>query len=118
MHECVYDQEEYLNLASEPVEIRLFSIIKNVLNHNRPLSHHITSSSTVSTMIPTPGVPNNGSAHAMIPVQPENPTIATSNTAIASQTAANTGNLLINANGPTDAGNSASFNASDGKFWV
>ncbi|XP_065034087.1 probable histone acetyltransferase HAC-like 1 isoform X1 [Musa acuminata AAA Group] len=107
-------REEYLNLASEPVELRLFSIIKNVLNHNRPLSHHITSSSTVSTMIPTPGVPNNGSAHAMIPVQPENPTIATSNTAIASQTAANTGNLLINANGPTDAGNSASFNASDG----
>ncbi|URE21980.1 histone acetyltransferase HAC-like [Musa troglodytarum] len=110
MHEWICDQDVYLNLALEPVEHHLFSVIKNVLNNNRPLSHHITSSAS-STMIPTPGVLNNRSANAAISVQLEN--TATS-TIVATQTTANMGNLISTTNGPTDAGNNAPLNTSDG----
>ncbi|URE21982.1 histone acetyltransferase HAC-like [Musa troglodytarum] len=103
-------RDVYLNLALEPVEHHLFSVIKNVLNNNRPLSHHITSSAS-STMIPTPGVLNNRSANAAISVQLEN--TATS-TIVATQTTANMGNLISTTNGPTDAGNNAPLNTSDG----
>ncbi|URE41284.1 Histone acetylation protein [Musa troglodytarum] len=111
---CSCDQEVYLNLALDPVDHRLCSIIKNVLNNSRPLSHHITSSSAVSTMIPTPGISNNGSTNTAVSVQLENPTITARNTAVAPQTKANMANLLSTANGPPDAGNNTSLNASDG----
>lgn len=116
MHMCSCDQEVYLNLALDPVDHRLCSIIKNVLNNSRPLSHHITPSSAVSTMIPTPGISNNGSTNTA--VQLENPTVTARNTAVAPQTKANMANLLSTANGPPDAGNNTSLNASDGKFWA
>ncbi|RWW45646.1 hypothetical protein BHE74_00048497 [Ensete ventricosum] len=107
-------REVYLNLALDPVDHRLCSIIKNVLNNSRPLSHHITSSSAVSTMIPTPGISNNGSINTAVSVQLENPTITARNTAVAPQTKANMANLLSTANGPPDAGNNTSLSASDG----
>ncbi|CAD5186956.1 unnamed protein product [Musa acuminata subsp. malaccensis] len=107
-------REGYLNLALDPVDHRLCSIIKNVLNNSRPLSHHITPSSAVSTMIPTPGISNNGSTNTAVSVQLENPTVTARNTSVAPQTKANMANLLSTANGPPDAGNNTSLNASDG----
>ncbi|CAL9774334.1 unnamed protein product [Musa acuminata subsp. burmannicoides] len=106
-------RDVYLNLALEPVEHHLFSVIKNVLNNNRPLSHHITSSAS-STTSPTPGILNNGSTNAATSVQLENPTITATGTIVATQTTANMGNLISTTNGPTDAGNNASLNTSDG----
>ncbi|WOK94393.1 hypothetical protein Cni_G03095 [Canna indica] len=106
-------RDEYLNLASEPVENRLFPIIKNLLNQNRQsLSHNSTAPSSVGTMIPTPGILNSGSTNSAASMQPDNPTITASNSAIASQTTANTGNLISTANASNDAGNGGSFNPS------
>ncbi|WOK96354.1 hypothetical protein Cni_G05061 [Canna indica] len=115
LEECIFKdatREVYLNLAMEPVEHRLYNIVKNVLSNNRP-SHQITPSSSASTMIPTPGISNSGSTNATS-VRPENPTFTTSNNAISSQTTLNMGNLPSTANGPTNLGINTSLNASDG----
>lgn len=92
-----------MNLASEPIENRLSSIIKNVVSHSRSLAHQNLPSSTASTMIPTPGISNNIGINAAVSVQPENPTLTGINNAIAPQNTTNMGNFT--SYGHNDAGN-------------
>ncbi|KAG6494386.1 probable histone acetyltransferase HAC-like 1 isoform X1 [Zingiber officinale] len=95
-------REDYLNLALEPIENRLSSIIKNVVSHSRSLPHQNLPSSTASTMIPTPGISNNIGINASVSVQPENPTLTGINNAIAPQNTTNMGNFT--SYGLNDAG--------------
>lgn len=102
-----------MNLASEPIENRVLSIIKNVVGQSRSLPHQNLPSSTTSTMIPTPGISNNIGINASVSVPPENPTLAGINNAIAPQNTTNMGNFT--SYGLNDAGNCSSSILSDGK---
>nr|XP_009399627.1 PREDICTED: probable histone acetyltransferase HAC-like 1 isoform X1 [Musa acuminata subsp. malaccensis]XP_009399628.1 PREDICTED: probable histone acetyltransferase HAC-like 1 isoform X1 [Musa acuminata subsp. malaccensis]XP_009399629.1 PREDICTED: probable histone acetyltransferase HAC-like 1 isoform X1 [Musa acuminata subsp. malaccensis]XP_009399630.1 PREDICTED: probable histone acetyltransferase HAC-like 1 isoform X1 [Musa acuminata subsp. malaccensis]XP_018681904.1 PREDICTED: probable hist len=102
-------RDEYLNLVSEPDENRFFSVIKNIISNRQHTSHQIRSSSTLGTMIPTPGIPHSGSTHSIISHLVENPTA--SGSSMGCLAATNMRSLQPTANGQADV--NASFNAAD-----
>lgn len=116
MHKLT-DQEVYLSLAMEPADRHLYSIVKNVLCNNRS-ANHIGSSSSVSTMIPTPGMSNSVNSSTGISVRPENHKFSTSNSVVEPKTIACIGSLPSITHGPTDTENNASLTASNGNFFM
>ncbi|XP_019707806.1 probable histone acetyltransferase HAC-like 1 isoform X2 [Elaeis guineensis] len=107
-------KEDYMSVVMEPVEHRLQLIMKSLPNHSQSLSHNITYSSSLSTMIPTPGISHNGSTSSVASCSTENSATAASGAGMGIQTTANMGNLLPTGNNLTDVGHSVSFNASNG----
>ncbi|XP_026663662.2 probable histone acetyltransferase HAC-like 1 isoform X2 [Phoenix dactylifera] len=108
-------KEDYMSMVMEPVEPRLQLIMKSLPNHSQSLSHNITYSSSLSTMIPTPGISHNGSTSSVVSCSAENSATAASGAGMGTQTTANMGNLLSTGNNNlTDVGHSVSFNASNG----
>ncbi|XP_074558597.1 putative histone acetyltransferase HAC-like 1 isoform X1 [Curcuma longa] len=109
----IASREVYLSLAMEPADRHLYSIVKNVLCNNRS-ANHIGSSSSVSTMIPTPGMSNSVNSSTGISVRPENHKFSTSNSVVEPKTIACIGSLPSITHGPTDTENNASLTASNG----
>ncbi|XP_010929436.2 probable histone acetyltransferase HAC-like 1 isoform X1 [Elaeis guineensis] len=107
-------KEDYMSVVMEPVEHRLQLIMKSLPNHSRSLPHNITCSSSLSTMIPTPGISHNGSTSSVASCSTEKSATAASGPGMGIQTTANKGNLLPTGNNLTDVGHSVSFNASNG----
>ncbi|XP_038973519.1 probable histone acetyltransferase HAC-like 1 isoform X2 [Phoenix dactylifera] len=111
LEECIFKdaatKEDYMSMVMEPVEHHLQLIMRSLPNHS-PLLHNFTSSSSLNTMVPTPGTPHNGGTNSGVSCAAENSAITASSAGIG---IANMGNLLPTGNGLTD---SASFNASRG----
>ncbi|KAM7508135.1 hypothetical protein LguiA_018588 [Lonicera macranthoides] len=106
-------KEEYLNL--ETLENRLQVLIRRIpfSSHNQQLQQHVNSSSTIGTMIPTPGMPQSGNSNLMSTSSVDNSMIPSSGyNSIASSTI-NTGSFLPTATGAIHSG---SFNSSNGPF--
>ncbi|VFQ69591.1 unnamed protein product [Cuscuta campestris] len=108
-------KEEYLNLAS--LESRLHFLIKQIPNSHNPRFSHVNSSSSIGTMIPTPGMHQTvnstliGSSSvdsSIIAGNPGGPITATS--------CINSGNFLPTANGPSGGVHCGSYNSADGSL--
>lgn len=101
-------KEEYMNL--DTLEGRLHVLIKRLpqSNHNQQYPQLVNGSSpSISTMIPTPGMPQNGNSNLMVPS-------SSVDTAMIASTNSNTGSMLPTA-GATFVGiHGGSFNSSDG----
>ncbi|XAR74064.1 Histone acetyltransferase [Bertholletia excelsa] len=107
------NKEEYMRL--ETLENRLQVLIKQlpIRNHNQQYTQLVTSSS-IGTMIPTPGMHHGGNSSMMVTSPVDTSTTATTaGNSIASATG-NTGSLLPTANGSSVGMRSGSFNSSDG----
>lgn len=106
----LYLQEEYMNL--DTLEGRLHVLIKRLpqSNHNQQYPQLVNGSSpSISTMIPTPGMPQNGNSNLMVPS-------SSVDTAMIASTNSNTGSMLPTA-GATFVGiHGGSFNSSDGNI--
>ena len=61
-----YLQEDYANL--DTLESRLHGLIKDLplSSHNQQFPQAVNSSSTISTMIPTPGMSHSGTSNLMV----------------------------------------------------
>ncbi|RWR84205.1 zinc finger protein [Cinnamomum micranthum f. kanehirae] len=102
-------KEEYMNI--ETLEHRVHTLLKRTssTSHRQPVSHIMSSSSSISTMIPTPGMSHSGGTNSMIPSSVDNSTTSSS---VVTQNTVNTGHL--SANGTGGGVHGSSFNASDG----
>ncbi|KAM7478235.1 hypothetical protein LguiA_026448 [Lonicera macranthoides] len=102
-------KEEYLNL--ETLENRLHVLIKWIFlnNHNQQPLQHVNSSSTIGTMIPTPGMPQSGNSNLMSTSSVDNSMIPSSGYNIIASSTINTGSFLPTATGAMHTG---SFNSS------
>lgn len=96
-------------MSSTAIEQRLQGITK--LLNNSQQSHYITPSS-VSTMIPTPGMPNYGNKSSV--VSQSNIMKSASAGSMMTQAAVNMGNMVTNSNGSVGISQISSFNASTG----
>ncbi|KAK9097634.1 hypothetical protein Sjap_023131 [Stephania japonica] len=101
-------KEEYLNL--DTLDLRLHALIREMQPSNRSQQLPHPSSSSIATMIPTPGITLSGST---VPSSLDNPVDATSGYNNAAVNAANTGSLLPNTNGPSFGMHGGTFNTSD-----
>jgi len=101
-----------MNMTVAKIDQQLQAILRSVNSNNQQPSHHISSSSAISTMIPTPGILHSGSSLNSI-MSVDNSMRNTSGAGMVVQPA-NTGSLLPTANGSVGGGNIASFNASNG----
>ncbi|EEF48691.1 transcription cofactor, putative [Ricinus communis] len=101
-------KEDYMNLNT--LESRLSSLIKRtpVNNHNQRHVQLVNPSSSIGTMIPTPGIPHGGNSNLMVS-SVDSMMIASSGCDSIAATTVNTGSLL-SASGI----HSGSFSRSDG----
>lgn len=97
----------------ETLEPRLRSIIKAKSANNNIQRHQqlVNSSSSIGTMIPTPGMSHNVNSSMMVTSSVESSVIAASGCNTIAPTTVNTGNLLL-----TGGLQSGSFNRSDGNI--
>lgn len=97
----------------ETLEHRVHTLLKRTssTSHKQPVSHIMSSSSSISTMIPTPGMSHSGGMNSMIPSSVDNSTTSSS---VVTQNTVNTGHL--SANGTGGGVHGSSFNASDGNL--
>lgn len=98
----------------ETLESRLHSILRGYPNHNQPVTRHISSSSPVSTMIPTPGMSESNSSNPSLLNSLDNSMLVTTRSGNIEPTPVNTGNVVPSANGVTGTGHSGTFTTSDG----
>ncbi|KAF9614106.1 hypothetical protein IFM89_015368 [Coptis chinensis] len=107
-------KEEYSNV--DTLEQRLQALIKLLpVNHNKQFSRLPSSSSSISTMIPTPGIPQSGNMNLKVTSSLENSVNAASGYNALAANTVNIGNSLQNANGSTTGGiYGGSFSTSDG----
>lgn len=101
-----------MNMTATKIDQQLQAMLRNAHSNNQQSSHHISSSSAISTMIPTPGMLHTGSNLNSV-VSVDNTMRNTSAPSMVVQTK-NTGSLLPTANGSVGVGNVASFNTSNG----
>lgn len=106
-------KDDYMNM--ETLENRLFALIKRipVTNHTQQLPN-LPASSSISTMIPTPGILHNGNINMTVTSAMDSSMNAPSGYNNLGQNTVNMGNLLPNANGSSSGIYGASLNASDG----
>ncbi|XP_044481916.1 histone acetyltransferase HAC1-like isoform X2 [Mangifera indica] len=109
LFKAAHTKEEYMNM--ETLEPRLRSIIKAKSANNNIQRHQqlVNSSSSIGTMIPTPGMSHNVNSSMMVTSSVESSVIAASGCNTIAPTTVNTGNLLL-----TGGLQSGSFNRSDG----
>jgi len=103
-----------MNMTVAKIDQQLQAILRSVNSNNQQSSHQISSSSTISTMIPTPGMLHTGSNLNSIMSVPVDTSMRNTSGASMVVQPSNTGSLLHNANGSVGAGNIASFNVSNG----
>ncbi|KAL0915667.1 hypothetical protein M5K25_016101 [Dendrobium thyrsiflorum] len=107
--DAISQGEDYGNMSSTAIDQRLQRMTR--FSNNSQQAHYVPSSS-VSTMIPTPGMASYGNKG--LTVSQDNTMIIASGAGMMGQTAVNVGNILPNNNGPIGMGQIASFNASIG----
>lgn len=103
-------QGEDYNMSSTVINQRLQGISKFFSSNQQA---HYMPSSSVGTMIPTPGMTSYGNKG--LPVSSQDNTMMSNNGGgMMAQNTVNVGNILPNTNGPVGMGQIASFNASIG----
>ncbi|KAF8407379.1 hypothetical protein HHK36_006510 [Tetracentron sinense] len=109
-------KEEYLN--KDTLEYRLQTLVQRIPlnNHRQQLPHFSSPSSSVGTMIPTPGMPHGGNSSSTVASLVNNSMISTSGCNSIAPTTINTVSLLPYANGSAGGMHGGSFNPSDGSL--
>ena len=95
-------------------EQHLQAILENMPNSNQPLTHHISSSSAIGTMIPTPGMPQGGCANLAVSCSADSSIITTAGAGMVTRSAVSTGTLLPTATGSAGLKCNPSLNAVNG----
>ncbi|KAG1361840.1 histone acetyltransferase HAC1 [Cocos nucifera] len=103
-----------MSMAMGRSEQHLQAMLENIPNSNQPLTHHISSSSAISTMIPTPGMPHGGSTNSVVSVSADSSMIPTVGAGIVARTTVNMGTLLPLANGSAGLKHNPLLNAVNG----
>lgn len=103
-----------MSMAMGTNEQHLEAILENVPNSNQQLTHHMSSSLAISTMIPTPGMPHGGSTNTVVSVSADSSMIPTVGAGIVARTTVNMGTLLPLANGSAGLKHNPSLNAVNG----
>lgn len=101
----------------ETLENRLRILIRRepMNNTNQQFAHqHINSSSSTSTMIPTPGMPQNGNSSLMVASSVNSSMIASGGSNSIASSAVNTGNFLPTRSTISGGVHGGSFNSSEG----
>ncbi|KAG9450176.1 hypothetical protein H6P81_010141 [Aristolochia fimbriata] len=100
-------KEEYMNMES--LELRLHTLVKRLYPHNQhqQLSHHMSSSSSIGTMIPTPGMALGGNSLS---------TIASAGMTSSSMVTPNAINSVLSSTNGSVGLHGGSFSASDGSL--
>ncbi|PIA36995.1 hypothetical protein AQUCO_03100028v1 [Aquilegia coerulea] len=117
LEECLFKSattmEEFMNM--DTFDQRLHALIKRLpsSNHSQHLPH-LHSSSSISTMIPTPGISHSGNMNMTVPSSLDNSVNATSGYNNLVPNTVNNGSLLPNANGSSSGLYGGSFHTSDG----
>ncbi|KAJ4964510.1 hypothetical protein NE237_024449 [Protea cynaroides] len=116
LEECLFktasSKEEYLNM--DTLEHRLQALLRRSASSNHS-QHLISSSSSVGTMIPTPGMPHSGNSNSTV-TSMDNSMISGSACNLMASNTVNRGSLLTAANGSTGGIHGGSFNPSDGSL--
>lgn len=108
-------KEEYMNL--ETLENRLRVLIRRepMNNTNQQFAHqHINSSSSTSTMIPTPGMPQSGNSSLMAASSVDSSMIASGGSNSIASSSVNAGNFLPTRSTISGGVHGGSFNSSEG----
>ncbi|KAF2312942.1 hypothetical protein GH714_000898 [Hevea brasiliensis] len=108
LFKAAQSKEDYMNLHT--LESRLSSLIKRtpVNNHSHRHMQHVNPSSSIGTMIPTPGLSHSGNSNMMVS-SVDTMMIASGGCDTISATTVNMGSLL-----PTSGLHGGSFSRSDG----
>ncbi|XP_022847823.1 histone acetyltransferase HAC1-like isoform X2 [Olea europaea var. sylvestris] len=105
-------KEEYLNRAT--LESRLQFVIRlSKTNHNQQFSQ-VNTSSSMGTMIPTPGLPQTGNSSLMRMSSVDNSIVGNSSSKTIAYSTINSGNLLLAGNGSVGSKAGGSFSSSSG----
>nr|GMD86545.1 histone acetyltransferase HAC1-like isoform X1 [Ipomoea batatas] len=108
-------KEEYMNLGT--LESRLHILIKRLPNNQNPQFSHVNSSSSIGTMIPTPGMPQSGNSTLIGSSSVDNSIMAGNpGSTITTTSSINSGNFLPTANGPSGGIHGGSFSSTDGSL--
>ncbi|XP_052177038.1 histone acetyltransferase HAC1-like [Diospyros lotus] len=107
-------KEEYINL--ETLENRLHGLIKRLpmSNHNQQYPQVVNSSSSIGTMIPTPGMQHGGNSSMMVTSSMDTSLLAASGGNNIAPATGNAGSVLPTTSGPSVAVHNSSFNSSNG----
>ncbi|CAK9179522.1 unnamed protein product, partial [Ilex paraguariensis] len=107
-------KEEYINL--ETLESRLHALIKCLprSNHSEQYPQHDSYSSSIGTMIPTPGMPQSGSSSLLVTSSSKASVIASGGSNSVASTTVDMGSSISTANGLSDGIRSGSSDLSDG----
>ncbi|XP_008804273.1 histone acetyltransferase HAC1-like isoform X1 [Phoenix dactylifera] len=103
-----------MSMAMGTSEQHLPAILENMPNSNQPLTHHISSSSAIGTMIPTPGMPQGGCANLVVSCSSDSSIITTVGAGMVPRTTVGSGTLLPTANGSAGLKRNPSLNAVNG----
>ncbi|KAM0946688.1 putative histone acetyltransferase chromatin regulator PHD family [Dioscorea sansibarensis] len=106
-------KEDYMNMGGHAIEHRIQNFIKSA-NNSQLNAHRLSSSSAVSTMIPTPGMAQTSSTNSVV-WPADNSIISTSGAAMVVPTTVNTGSIQPVASGVGSVGTAATSNVSDGQ---
>ncbi|KAH9622849.1 hypothetical protein KSS87_007187 [Heliosperma pusillum] len=108
-------KEEYMNMNT--LEIRLSALVKRPAqtNHVPQHSQFINTPTPVGTMIPTPGLQNNGSSSVAVSTALD-PPMMTANTGAMPSSNPNTGSYMPTANGSFSHMNGGSFRTAEGSL--
>ncbi|KAL5708943.1 histone acetyltransferase [Ranunculus cassubicifolius] len=118
LYKSAASKEEYLNM--DTLDTRLYTLIKRLpaSGHSQQLNHnalpHNASSSSISTMIPTPGISHSGNMNLTVTSSLDSSMNPTSGYSALVPNNVNMGSLHQNANGSSSGIYGGSFNASDG----
>ena len=99
----------------DTLENRLHILIKRPANQNQQFPQLVNPSSSVGTMIPTPGMSHSVKSSSMVTSSVDTSMVSASGISIA-PTTVKTGNLLQVANGLPVGMHSDPFNSSDGTY--
>lgn len=93
----------------ETLEDRLLAMIKRLpfTNQNQRYQQQNNANVAMGTMIPTPGVPQNGNSNLMAPQSTDNSLVGGNNSMMSS--AGNPGSFSMNASGPSRGMHTSSF---------
>ncbi|XP_042037669.1 histone acetyltransferase HAC1-like isoform X1 [Salvia splendens] len=105
--------DEYLNLAT--LESRLHILIKRLpmSNHSQQFSH-TSSSPSIGTMIPTPGLQQSGSSNIKGTQSVDSSPMVNSNSNAVGPNGVNSGNYMMHGNGSSSHVRGGTFSSSDG----
>lgn len=105
-----------MNMGGRAIELRMQALAKST-NNSQLNAHRFSSSSAVSTMIPTPGMAQTSSTNSVV-WPADNSIISTSGAAMVVPTTVNTGSILPVASGVGSVGTAATSNVLDGTFLI